>query len=357
MSGKFSIPELTDDLVVKAGITRKLAEDWLRILPAIIEEGLVKDGEVRIRGLGTFKLKWVDRRVARNLKTGEEVEVPAHSRVVFTPEPKLKDRINEDFKYLSYRVIEEPAGEVKTAVDSQHSATGSPEPEIMEKPALPDLKPAAVSQQPTEIATAEVTGGKRKVHWLIPLVFLVIVILAVVFYFRNCRGPLIFTPPPSQPELELKPSVPAGDTGVAQPDTVGQEPLALDVQEDSASQAMPTINPPEQPQRQTTDEKQQTEIVTRGTWLFQLAREQYGNPFLWTLIYAGNKALIGDPQKVPDGITLVIPSLEGTGRSLTHGDSLRVAEGYRLVAEYYDSLGNTRQASEYRQGVSRFSPK
>ena len=391
MIERLSTQELIEKVIESCGVTRKLAEDWIRVLPVIIEEGLARDGEVKVRGLGLFKLKWVDRRIARNLKTGEEMEVPAHSRVTFVPETRLKERINEDFKFLTYQLIGEGAvgqqadSSKQSAVSSQRqTANGIRPTDISQQSAISSQRPTANGQRPTEISqqpavsselpTAAVQGSEElkkepeviippppetkrtKIHWLIPLVFFLIVILAVIFYFRNCRGPLVFTPkdnselelrpattPAATPEVRLTDTVPeASDTLLNEPSTDSRQPAAADM-----PQPAPGDNPP-------TASKT---VVTQGDWLFQLAREYYGNPFLWTLIYSENKKLIDDPQKVLDGVTLTIPPLEGTGRKLTRNDSLRVAEGYRLVTEYYESVNDMARAAEYRQGISRYTPR
>ena len=53
-----------------------------------------------------------------------------------------------------------------------------------------------------------------------------------------------------------------------------------------------------------------TVIVTKGITLARLARKYYNMRFdLWTYIYEANRDVITNPDKLKEGITLVIPAL------------------------------------------------
>jgi DNA-binding protein HU-beta len=59
------------------------------VIKEVISHVLAFD-EVYLCGLGTFKLRQYEKRAARNPKTGERVEVPARSKIIFTPSEKLR---------------------------------------------------------------------------------------------------------------------------------------------------------------------------------------------------------------------------------------------------------------------------
>jgi hypothetical protein len=90
--------------------------------------------------------------------------------------------------------------------------------------------------------------------------------------------------------------------------------------------------------------------------LFQLAREVYGNPYIWVLIYKENQAKIPDPDMLVSGVELIIPKLEGTPGKLSKNDSLAVSEGYRLVYEFYKAKGDPR-AGDFHRAMERYTPK
>ncbi len=59
----------------------------------------IRSGEkVEIRGFGTFSLRTRSKRVGRNPKTGEFVELDERTTVHFKPGKDLKDRVNNSAK-------------------------------------------------------------------------------------------------------------------------------------------------------------------------------------------------------------------------------------------------------------------
>lgn len=51
------------------------------------------NGNVTLRGFGTFKVKAMPARNARNPRTGEQVQVPARNKLTFTPAKAMKEII------------------------------------------------------------------------------------------------------------------------------------------------------------------------------------------------------------------------------------------------------------------------
>ena len=87
-----------------------------------------------------------------------------------------------------------------------------------------------------------------------------------------------------------------------------------------------------------------------------MAREEYGNPYLWVLIYRANLDKIPDPDMVISGREFIVPALEGTPEKLSRNDSLAISDGYRLVYEFYKSKGDPR-ASDFYRGIDRYKPR
>jgi DNA-binding protein HU-beta len=369
-----------------AGVSKKLATELIRVLPEVVEAGLERDGEVKVPGLGTFRLKWVETRFARNLKTGEVVGVPAHNKVVLLPERSLKDHVNGDFRYLTYQVLDReseppvilvtpkrekelqtpPVEEPKDIVEVvkeiiQQSETGNQKSEEAEpvypEPTYPWLPETPEDSEEEPVEEPEVR--KRKlIYWIIPLLFVIIALLVVVFYMKNCQDQLVYPEKEKQSEQQvIQPSQP-----VSEP----QSAVTQDTTPARPADTMAAVTPQQEPTKQVPPKEgpapaiagfaEQKVQVTGGKYLFQLAREVYGNPYLWSLIYKENKDKITDPQQVLTGLTLVVPSLEGTPDHLARNDSLRVAEGYRMLCDYYTAIGDER-AKEYRWAVNKYSPK
>lgn len=62
-----------------------------------IREGLAQDKQVKVRGLGTFKLQPVKARESVNVNTGERVVISSHDKMVFTPDNAMKELVNRPF--------------------------------------------------------------------------------------------------------------------------------------------------------------------------------------------------------------------------------------------------------------------
>ncbi|MBP5259695.1 MAG: HU family DNA-binding protein [Paludibacteraceae bacterium] len=91
---KFSLQDLVEQVAAQSSLTKKFTEEFLRELVSVIEEYLEKDGVVKVKGLGTFKLIWNDERKSVNVTTGEELILPAHYKVSFTAESSVLDQLN-----------------------------------------------------------------------------------------------------------------------------------------------------------------------------------------------------------------------------------------------------------------------
>jgi DNA-binding protein HU-beta len=317
--------DVIDRLAHNAGIRKKLAAGVLHVIPEIIEGALKSEGEVRVKGLGTFRMKWTQPRVGRNPKTGERVAIPAHNRLVFLPEQSFKEFVNRDNRLLSYKVIPVPE-----AANEKESLIR--EPEFVSPPvSVPDLQPPA---------------RKRRIHWIIPAAIAVIAVLCVVFYFRNFY-----------PEYRIQKSeVRSQKTEDGRQKTEDRSQKSEDRSQQPVLKAEPEGSAVGG--QQPVDSIQNSELtsVPEGRHLFRLAREVYGNPFLWVLIYRANLDNFRDPDMVISGKEIVIPELEGKPDKLSRNDSLAVSDGYRLVYEFYKEKGDPR-AEDFHRGAEKYSPK
>ena len=77
--------------------TSLTAKDVKMVVDNLLEEiksSLVKGKHLEIRGFGTFKVKNVKARKARNPKTNKEVDVPARKKAVFKVSKDLNGMLN-----------------------------------------------------------------------------------------------------------------------------------------------------------------------------------------------------------------------------------------------------------------------
>ena len=86
--------ELVAALTEKTGLTKKDAEKALNSVVDVIPESLVNGEKVQIVGFGSFEVKTRPARVARNPRTGEEIQIEASKAPVFKAGKALKDVVN-----------------------------------------------------------------------------------------------------------------------------------------------------------------------------------------------------------------------------------------------------------------------
>jgi len=83
MAEHLTLVSLRRALNARAGVSEKVADDFLTALTDSIQDGLQKDGQVTISGLGTFKLQDVPARESVNVVSGERFTIAGYKKVVF----------------------------------------------------------------------------------------------------------------------------------------------------------------------------------------------------------------------------------------------------------------------------------
>ena len=87
--------ELTAAIVKKTGFTKKDAEKALGTVTEVIAEALAAGEKVQVVGFGSFEVRNRPARVARNPRTGEQIEIAASKAPVFKAGKALKDSVNK----------------------------------------------------------------------------------------------------------------------------------------------------------------------------------------------------------------------------------------------------------------------
>ena len=97
---KISSQEIIDLVASKASVSKRAAEEFLKVMIASIEEALLAGEAVKIKNFGTFKLQWNEPRKSVNVQSGAEIMISGYYKVVFIPDASLKEQINEPFAHL-----------------------------------------------------------------------------------------------------------------------------------------------------------------------------------------------------------------------------------------------------------------
>ncbi|MDR3651937.1 MAG: HU family DNA-binding protein [Paludibacter sp.] len=97
---KISSQEIIDLVASKASVSKRAAEEFLRVMISSIEEALLAGETVKVKNFGTFKLQWNEPRKSVNVQTGNDIILAGYYKVSFTPDVILKEIVNEPFAHL-----------------------------------------------------------------------------------------------------------------------------------------------------------------------------------------------------------------------------------------------------------------
>ena len=141
---------------------------------AIISSELKNGRQVKVKGLGTFKVQSVKPRESVNVNTGERVLIEGHDKVTFTPDTAMKELVNKPFSQFETVVINDgvptedleriPSDEEmdSSADESSTGNIGIETEKTDEKDSPHDIRPAETTpEQPEEIIE---TSMERTIH-------------------------------------------------------------------------------------------------------------------------------------------------------------------------------------------------
>ena len=100
MKKKLLLQDISDLLVQPGHAGKKDADNFVRAFFDIVEQGLLEDQFVKIKGLGTFKLVSVSDRESVNINTGERFQISGHTKISFTPDNAMKELVNRPFSHF-----------------------------------------------------------------------------------------------------------------------------------------------------------------------------------------------------------------------------------------------------------------
>lgn len=95
--GRLTIQEISKVLITKNGLEQSEANRFATELFAVIQERLEKNDQVKVKGLGTFKVITVEARESVSVRTGSRVMIDEHSKITFTPDATMKELVNKPF--------------------------------------------------------------------------------------------------------------------------------------------------------------------------------------------------------------------------------------------------------------------
>ena len=367
---KLNNVHLRQAIIDRTDATEREANLFLRVLVEQIIAGLQGGEQIKINGLGTFRLQEMAPRKSVNVNTGEPFIIPGYTKVVFAPEVSMREMVEKnksvtpivnlngdssaapvDEEALSPleklgRQADEIVGiladlgqdprmpiameEEKESDSTEVASTAMVAEETVDVEAVAEPK-GVVEETMEEVSEpAEESSEKPKEEPVVEPIeeivapkeqkvskerkerkyhFLRDTLICVVCLLVVLAGGFLFLRGAMAnwiDSLVAKREPVATDTVVAIPSI----PMVEEVTEDTAV----IENAPELPVYQQFIA---TEEIREGSRLTWLAYRYYGNKDLWVYIYDANKDHLGNPNEIRVGTPIRIPRLTTEQRDTT----------------------------------------
>ena len=160
--GRLTINSLAKLLMQKHGLDKNEALQFLTAVFETVQYGLQKDKQVKVKGLGTFKVIEVEARESINVNTGERLLIESHSKITFVPDTAMKDLVNKPFSSFETVILNDGVNfddmetasqvvkkEIETLIEQPDGDDETMEEQVME--------PEAGAENESETNTDEMT--------------------------------------------------------------------------------------------------------------------------------------------------------------------------------------------------------
>lgn len=378
MNAKITFPEIVDLIAESTSTTKRVCELFLRELFATVSQSLIDGEDVKIKGVGTFKVTRVKPRKSVSVNTGGSIEISGHKKLTFTPDKSLSEAVNQPFAQFETVFLDDAVTDEKlAAIDKEYpslfdevekdepvqetpkteSKLEAPEAEPQQETPVAEPEPEApVPEVEPEVPKADATSEPQKTeepHVVEPA------------HAEPVSRPMLVGIPidgPTQPKPEPEPVeepvkdeyfyrpaprnayTPTAEQLASMPRKVDKRWIGLAVGvlaccllcwllmkgcgkaesgagwgTDSDTVALAIEEPMDEPATVT-------ETVTDQNVLSTMAAKHYGSQWFWVYIYEENKDKIANPDNVPIGTVVVIPPAEKYGIDAHDQASLKKAQ-------------------------------
>lgn len=390
MADKLSWSELRRALAQRANISEKDANAFLTAFNAQLLEALKTEKQVKINGLGTFKLQAVAPRKSVDVTTGNEITIEGYNKVSFVPEAGVKELVEkveageavealDPIQKLGAQAdeivdilgdlgelpkeekaeepveeaapveepkeettpVEEPVEETAPVEDpkAEEPVEEEPivaEPVIAEVPAEEPKEEDPKAEEPKEEEQQEEVEplivsekpAKKKNYFLRALLisFIILLILCVVGYFFLRKQVCEWFDILKEKVEKIELFNKCSAPSEEVESAAAEDELVLEVPEEAAEQVAESEAPKAEVQKAKYEELLLTEEITEGSRLAWISRKYYGHPDYWPYLYDANRDRIDDPSNVPVGTQIRVPKLTKAQRDMTSSEYLRLKE-------------------------------
>lgn len=346
--------ELRKAIANHAGSSEKETATFLNALITQIQNGLKEDRQVRITGLGTFRLQEVSPRKSVDVTTGEAIVIPGYNKVSFLPEIGVKELVQSGTPTAPteedspLQRLGKQADEIVSIIQNEINIPTEQErpdipeipeiPESSEEPKLPAEPEAPKAETSPEVKIQTIEKQQSAFHFLRDLLItLCVIILLLVGCFFLVKGGIrnwiegqmnrvTQTTQAKQEPVENPCSI----------DTISCATGAEEVEKTEVGEEVKTAEETETvtgiPAKRVYTEFMATETIQPGSRLAYLARKYYGQTDLWVFIFEANKDRYTNPNAIPMGEEIRIPVLPAEWQDLNNPQVRQTVD--QLLNEY-----------------------
>jgi nucleoid DNA-binding protein len=355
---KLSWSELRHALANRAGVTEKEANAFLSAFNAQLIEALKTDKQVKINGLGIFRLQNVAARKSVNVTSGEEITIAAYNKIAFMPEAGVKELMEKGETVSGERLamsgeptdpIQKLGAQAEEIVDILGELGQSPE-EPKEEPVVapePEPEPIVESQpepepEPEPVAAPEPIIEPQPEPEPEPEPV-------------AAPEPIVEPQPEPEPEPVVIPQPQPEPIVESQPEPVVAPKKKYNFVRDTLicvvillmlllvgyfflrneisgwieslmqapQQEVVIEEPAEEPEvvvveeEWSFDELLLTENITEGSRLAWISKKYYGDKNYWPYLYEANKDHISNPSLITVGTPIRVPKLSAAQKDTT----------------------------------------
>lgn len=330
MNNRLTIHELVTLLAEYTGKSREDAELFLKEFISIIVNNLYADKLVKVKGLGTFKVIQVDKRESIHVNTGERFLIPEHYKFSFLPDKDLKELVNKPFSFFETTEINSTEDfsdmeETEEEIDSDEETVEEVMPDIeipIQEPTRPEPTEVIIlPPEPEEVIEEEPQEALPYDDDFVPQKnssssLKLMIVSVFIFALLIIGGIYVYL---ALPNFRTMPSVKIVETEVKEiPVDTSSEfmgepaPVTLDTLVVKEPTPVPEVKPAPVP---VTSPVGQKDILAKvkieqGNRLTLISLEYYGSKVFWVYLYQHNKKRISNPNNVPIGTVIEVPTPE-----------------------------------------------
>ena len=148
------INDLAAAIAEKQQIGQREAEHFLLTMVDVINDALHYEKQLKVKGLGTFKVSAVSARESVSVKTGQRITIGQREKISFSPEASMRDLVNKPFAQFETVVVND--GVSFDEIDAKYKNTLTESPEDVDAEDVADVPSAA--SEPVEEPVEELAN-------------------------------------------------------------------------------------------------------------------------------------------------------------------------------------------------------